>query len=193
MRRWALVGLLALPLAASADEPLVIKGLAIGMPRAAVIEAMPQLDCAGTPDICFVRPATGCREANKGGSDTFLACLTPYYYGGRLAIAWGVRFRDEKLVSVYVTIGERQFDEVAKALLLRFGKPARDESSAIQNRMGAQFEQRVLSWIRGGVTLLATRRAGNIDQSSVTLMDNAWAMQQKEERQRSAKDRAKDM
>lgn len=193
MTRWAGVVLLLVTWAAQAQEPLIIKNLSLGMSKAAVLEALPQLDCAGATDICFVSPTTACSNATRRGSKDFTECLAPYMYGGRLASSWGARFKDDKLVSVYVTISERNFSEVTEALLHRFGSPVRDHASVIQNRMGAQFDQRVLSWIRDGATLMATRRAGNIDQSSVMLMDNAWALQQKEERRRSAKDRAKDI
>ena len=61
------------------------------------------------------------------------------------------------------------FLELVEALEERLGPPAVDDSSTIQNRMGAEFDQRTVSWKTESVLVTMTFRGRTLEKSRLTI------------------------
>lgn len=180
MTRYIFVALLLFTAPAAAQEPLTFKGFELGADKEAFLAALP--------------PASICREDRcTWTAERCSGWEKQCSYGGVVPELIGATFKDGKLATVIVFMPSSKFDELASAMRERFGKPARDEESTIQNRMGASFDNRKLRWIRSGVWLDLTKRAGKIDRCTVFLTSEQHAMEAAEKRKADAKARAKDL
>lgn len=178
--------MLLLPLAVYSQENLSFKGLELGAPRDAVLATLGDIRCSGTR--CSALPQRTCTNTDPGSE-----CFKRLSYGGALPIFLGVEFRDDRLVSVYLTFPERRFDELRDALIERFGPPTHQEASTVQNRMGASFEARQAEWKKGDANLQLKQRGSKIDEGSLFLVSIQYTHRSAEERKQKAKDTAKDM
>jgi hypothetical protein len=105
--------------------------------------------------------------------------LVLYYYAG-------------KLETIGITFDEKHFSQVGAALEEKYGQ-GNLKSETLQNRMGATFENRILSWRKGEATLEAKRYSGKIDTSSVIYRSD-FALQEFARRSKSSvKDSSKDL
>lgn len=169
---------------ASAQEPLAFKGFQIGAEKTAVMAAFPPPQFPGCPGYCFWFPMKACRLAEP-------TCKNAMYYGSVLPSYIAVTFKEEKLVAAQVTFAAGDFEEVLASMRERFGTPREDEASTVQNRAGASFDNRQVTWARDGALLLLTKRAGNVDEAQMTLQGVEYLKQQSEERAQRIKEGAK--
>lgn len=105
--------------------------------------------------------------------------LALYYYSG-------------KLETISIAFDEKYFSQVAPALSEKYGQGT-VRSETLQNRMGATFENRILSWRRGQATLEAKRYSGKLDTSSVMYRSDFALQEFARRRKTSVKDTSKDL
>ena len=164
--------------AAGKNTELDFKGIALGS-AIATIEDTGRFSCRdpGNPiadRICSLKFNE--KETIAGAPIRVLAL---YYYSG-------------KLESISIAFDEKHFSQVAAALAEKYGQ-GNMKSETLQNRMGATFENRILSWRRGEATLEAKRYSGKIDTSSV-MYGSDFALQEFTRRRKtSVKDSTKDL
>lgn len=186
MRVILAAGLLIVAGAAVAQEPLTFKGLELGADKAQVLAVLPNSDCRG--DSCYWR-AQNC----KGDTDARIECAKGMSYGGVFPLWTAATFRDGKLATVMVMIKSEAFESLAEAMTQRFGKPDFDQSEIVQNRMGASFDQRGVSWMRGDVSLRLKKRSNKIDEGSVFFVSRQYIEESAAERKAATKAKAKDL
>ncbi len=183
--RWLLAALLLSTWGTcNAQEPLSFKGLMLGAPREKVFVALPPPVSPSCGDSCFFS-VTACR----GSED----CRKQFSYGGVPIQSMLVRFREDKLVSVYLVYASDSFGTLSAAMVERFGKPDMDRTSPVQNRMGASFDNRSMTWIHGDAMLWIRQRASQVDRGSVTFTSKQYLEDADRERKDEAKARAKDL
>lgn len=73
------------------------------------------------------------------------------------------------LQTVILSLKPEHVDRLAESVTLRFGPPASDERSVVQNRMGAAFEQRVVTWSVGGNQIKVSRYANDLTRGRVAI------------------------
>ncbi len=157
---------------------LEFKGIALGS-AIATIEDTGRFSCrdAGNPiadRICSLKFNE--RETIAGVP---IRVLLLYYYSG-------------KLETISLTFDEKHFSQVAAALVEKYGQ-GNSRSETLQNRMGATFENRILSWRRGQATLEAKRYSGKLDASGVMYRSDFALQEFAKRRKSSVKDSSKDL
>jgi hypothetical protein len=164
---------LALTTAASGinAQALDFKGIALGAELDAVKAANPRLNCRVASDA----------ELPVGDSICTLGREAGETIAGAPALFMLVGLYDRKVASIAVKFPERSFDQVAAALVERYGKPRSDETSTTQNRAGATFGNRELEW--DGIRL--QQRAGKIDES-IFVMRSAGSLAEFQRRKAGA-------
>lgn len=85
------------------------------------------------------------------------------------------------------------FEQVASAMVARFGRPTRDERSSIQNRLGAVFEQRSIYWAKPDGAITASKYGASLDVSSYVLASKRWIEHQSRARDSAAAAGSKDL
>jgi len=163
----------------SAEEPpFDFKGIALGSDIAS-IEGTSRFSCRDPQNpiadrICSLK--FGERETIAGAP---VQVLLLYYYSG-------------KLETISISFEPKHFSEVAAALTDKYGAGS-VKTEAVQNRMGATFENKTYSWRRGNATLEAKRYSSKIDRSSVMYRTD-FALQEFERRRgTTVKEKAKDL
>ena len=72
-----------------------------------------------------------------------------------------------KLAEIRIDIQQEHFDQVINALSERYGPSTKTEVSVVQNRMGADFNCRVLTWNVGEDIIVAKERTEEVDASVI--------------------------
>jgi hypothetical protein len=169
---------LAFSLAFGQSEPFEFKGIGLGSDITA-IESSPKFSCRN-PDspiadrICSLR--YGERETIAGAP---IGTLLLYYYDG-------------KLQTISISLEAKHFSQVAEALKEKYGE-GNSKTETIQNRMGASFENRIVTWRKPGAILEAKRFSGKIDTSSVMFRTDVAIEEFNRRRGSTAKEQAKDL
>lgn len=65
---------------------------------------------------------------------------------------------------------DADFDFIEATMARALGAPTSDERSTIQNRMGANFDQRKIRWLGGDVSVVLEKRSGKVDQGTLIVM-----------------------
>jgi len=87
----------------------------------------------------------------------------PYYGLALLA------FNRDRFFRVNVEFASKDFDDIERSLCGTLGKPKRRTVGAAQNGFGASFDTVDDSWRVGPVSVLLSKRIGNIDEGALTL------------------------
>lgn len=164
--------------AAGNNTELEFKGIALGS-AIATIEDTGRFSCRDPRNpiadrICSLKFNE--RESIAGAP---IRVLVLYYYSG-------------KLETISIAFDEKHFSQVAAALSEKYGQGTLT-SETVQNRMGATFENRILSWRRGQATLEAKRYSGKIDTSSVMYRSDFGLQEFARRRKTSVKNSSKDL
>jgi hypothetical protein len=171
--------LLLLASPASAQEtPFEFKGIALGSDISS-IEKSSRFSCQDPQSPIADRVCTlkfGEKETIAGAP---VQILLLYYYSG-------------KLEAITISFDAKHFSQVAGALTEKYGEGT-VKTEAVQNRMGATFENEIYLGRRDDAALEAKRYSSKLDRSSVMYRSD-FALQEFGRRQgTTAKDKAKDL
>jgi hypothetical protein len=173
-----ILAMLASSLALGQSETFEFKGIALGS-DIATIEANPRFSCRNPSSpiadlVCSLRYGE-----NETIAGVPISALLLYYYNG-------------KLQTISISLDSKQFPQVSEALKEKYGE-GNVKTDAVQNRMGATFENKILSWRKPGATLEAKRFTSKIDRSSVIYRTD-FAIEEFQRRHGSTtKEQAKDL
>jgi len=165
--------------AASPDYTgLEFKGIELGSDMS-VIEDTGRFSCRDPGNPIADRICTLNYDESETIAGAPVRVLALYYYSG-------------KLESISISFEENQFLQITAALSEKYGQ-GKARSEAIQNRMGATFENKILLWRRGKATVEATRYSGTVDRSSVVFRSDFSMEEFARRRKSSIKGKAKDL
>lgn len=164
MMRIAIFALGVVSFAATA-EPITLKGLAPGMTKEQLENAAPQftVNCREAKGEAGVETC-GYYPKQRGPSIPALDTLA-----GAPVQGWVAIVRNGIANTISVRLASSEFSRVSTALREKWGKPAGEESSTIQNRMAAKFDQTELTWRVDGAILVVKQRSSNVDTMGIFL------------------------
>ena len=148
----AAVLLFALLLAATPARALDIKGLEVDKP----------VNCAQI-NALEIRQGTLAPSCENGMERWFKEIS---FLSGKANMSL---MQSPERVLLHVLVINFKFDEALDALTLKWGKP-RIETSVIQNRAGASFDQVEATWTDGEITLRLRRHGNRIDNPTLSLI-----------------------
>jgi hypothetical protein len=165
-------------LRAKRDDPdaLEFKGIAIGSDLR-TIEATGRFNCRPSTDPTADRTCT-----LKYGQQETIA-------GARVKLLL-LRFYSDRLEAIGIFFDPKDFSSVTDALSQKYGAGA-STTESIQNRMGATFENRKLTWRKGNAFVRAERYFGKLDTSMVTYQSDFSLEEFARRRESSVKSKAK--
>jgi hypothetical protein len=154
-----LIGFLLLCTSAicAADTGFDIKGVPLGATQADLVFRFTRLECREAHSVTTERTCAVPKDS-YGGAD---ALLLFYLNGGKVS-NMGMRF------------SPKDFAGVIGAMKERFGAPASEETEIVTNRVGAKFENTIVTWKRGGEVAVARRYAGALDRASITIVSTTF-------------------
>ncbi|HAM59574.1 MAG TPA: hypothetical protein DCQ64_30860 [Candidatus Rokubacteria bacterium] len=160
------------------EPPFDFKGIALGSDISS-IENTSRFSCRDPQSpiadrVCSLK--FGERETIAGAS---VEVLLLYYYSG-------------KLETISISFSAKHFSEVAAALTEKYGAGS-VKTEAVQNRMGATFENKIYSWRRDNATLEAKRYSSKLDRSSVMYRTDFAQQEFARRRGTTVKEKAKDL
>ena len=159
---------LVLSTASGAAVSLDLKGLKVDQP----------VDCVAIKAL-ETRKGTFSDACNNGRSEWY---TETEFLDGKVMLRL-TQSSDRTLLSV--SVGETSsfnFDAALDALVSKFGAPKSAEKSAIQNRMGASFEQIEAIWIDGNERIVLRRHGVSIGQPSLIYFGKRAAVEVDKER-----------
>lgn len=170
--------------AASAAEPLSIKGLRAGMSAIEAKATYSALKCSD-PDSTGL---SSCRyETNQNYEPSELATVA-----GFNTKEWQVNFYGGKLGKIQVVFYENHDEEILAALTAKYGKPRRTEVP-MQNGAVARWSDVLYEWRRNGDEIFMPHVAFPAKQSTLVLTSSEYNRDAREHAKGAAPKRAKDL
>jgi hypothetical protein len=96
-------------------------------------------------------------------------------------------FDDGILQSIDISISNDYFEDVAVAMVSKYGKPTKQTVNKLQNALGAKFNSRALYWEKK-TALIKIDEVHKIDESRITFMSKNHIMKSKQKRANQAPD-----
>jgi hypothetical protein len=110
------------------------------------------------------------RRARCHNSDTGIpgaaerTCSAQNFSVGRASMMLSYRFSNAKFVEAFGAFASDDYADVRTAFVGKYGPPTRSVTSTVQNRMGASFEQEVLTWDGPNVYIALNRFGSNVTE-----------------------------
>ena len=177
--------------ACAQDDVIGFKAARLGASVAEFQAAFPDFECKPSGPCVFDRERH-CVRKTAGPIDG-AACQTRNTWAGVNVVRVFASFETGVLKRVLITFRPSDLDQIVLAARERWGAPVSDETSEIQNRMGARFTNRELRWERGGVSLMVRRYGRQVDEGSAFIVSRADVEDSARRRLEVGKDAAKDL
>lgn len=145
----------ALPPAPKKLPRLALQSIEIGFDEAAIKQAdsRAQLRCLG--DTGKIRTCQALKPLVVGGKEH--GSPIPHY---QLTLD-----ETDRVVRVEREFNNSSFEMLVMGAKEKFGEPDSDKSSAVQNRLGATFDQRIITWEGDNATLTLSKRGRDVDSA----------------------------
>lgn len=147
-------------------EPDGYRGLAWG---AQVTEAPFLAEITG----CWCEPGGMCQPTVRPGGTApeSRTCFSSVQVGP-VPIKDTLLFHGDALEAAVWSFDSRIYEPLRDIYLEKYGPPTTRETKAVQNRMGATFEDETLTWTGARVTVTISRYAGTLTKGAASLMTN---------------------
>ena len=120
-------------------------------------------------------------------------CLGDVSYAGVESSIF-VTFLDGKADFISVGFPATNWPHVRDAIQAKYRDETTNETSIVQNRMGASFDQQTLTWIDGDETMRAVKRSQNdLTESMVDIVSESALIERTRRAQEEAKSAAGDL
>ena len=178
-------------------KKMVLIALTILFAAAGYAQEIPKIEFKGlAPDEDASEIIKGldwqCSPTQTGGSDT--GCINhKETIAGVRTESVSVFLKDKHVTTILISFSEKDFDRVTAALGEKFGKPTKEENKAVQNRLGASFENAIKTWKNGDTVMVAMQRAGSLDKSRITIDGKLFIDLARKEIEAQKKQEAKDL
>lgn len=86
---------------------------------------------------------------------------------------------ENRVETVFFQFLHLEHEKVATLLMAKYGPPTQVKSNIVQNKMGASFESKEMTWIGKNLTLSYNSRAGKIDRGLVSITSRKYVESKK--------------
>ena len=155
------------------QEPSALLGIQLGQPLIQSIPVCPQIDTYGLKRYEWVGVDHQCSEPI---SDFFVIHNTKMFKGVY------VRQVDGKVGSISASFRASEADQISEAMIDKFGPAHLVKVEDVQNRMGATFEDHVLTWKGSNVVLTFDSIGSEVDEGLVTISTASYLDKQTKEK-----------
>lgn len=165
---------------ACAQAPLEFKGVPLGATEGQLLEKYPIFHCRDTEKIGRVCSVTTkyynaqCKmhakiepACSKSGEELL-------EMGGTRPATYQVIIRNGVVAQVVIWFPSLDFSGIAAAFSEKYGKPTADKESIVKNRMGAEFDNRIVDWTRNDGGIKLEKRATDIETSIILITAPAF-------------------
>lgn len=149
-------------------QALEFKGSRFGESQAEFRDKQPGLQCPWPKQTCDVMDWS----APEGRDDAMMT------YAGEPMRAVEAQFEDGRLMAVTIEVKSESFDSVRTALVGKYGRPTSTLRSKVKTKIGATFDQVVVSWIRKDGVIRLSRYGDTIETGVVSLRSAEWVKKQ---------------
>jgi len=136
------------------NEPDGFRGLPWGASEQAAATKIDKDFCEAYPDNERFRGDRWCVQAFELGA---------------IRISAIYKFRRNHFVRVDLRFESNRFAEVLSIFVERYGRPTSEQRQMVQNRMGAQFENHIVTWEGPKIVINAQRYGADLNEGSATL------------------------
>lgn len=124
-----------------------------------------------------------CPEGVYSFNQKTLCYEKPYFDNGRYTIlgtpdiglsytySLTAKVRDERVEHFYVSIKNSDYEKLVSVFKAKYGEPVRVTSDPVVTGAGAKLDNTIMSWEGKKVHMMITQYDGDIDSSSVFLVD----------------------
>jgi len=126
---------------------------------------------ASEADVTGRFPSLKCRDRSVAEVERMCAVAKDTYGGAEANLFF--RLFDGKVSSMSVRYHSRDFASVLEAMKERFGLPSSEKTETLSDRKGAQYQNEVFTWKRGGEIALAEHYSGSLDRASIMFFSEA--------------------
>lgn len=137
-------------------EPYGLKGVLLGS-HPNLIANNPKFDCRP------VKTPTGDRVCSLGKDETETLAGVP-------VISMFYFYDQSTLTGISISLEEKHFQSVVKALSDKYGTPAR-MTETVKSMKGKSLENQTYTWRQSGQSIVAQQYSGRLDRSSIRISD----------------------
>lgn len=161
---------------AESEKSLTYKGLATGANKAEFSKTLPLYQCGGgtcdySEKIC--RQNSRAPVSPEYGSH-IVQCEKGTSFGGVYVTRGVVKFKNDKLGMVLLSLPSEKMNALLQATVLAYGPPVSADDAPFQTRAGATLPNWSKTWRVGSDNLTVKFRFGTIDEGVVILTSDAW-------------------
>lgn len=175
MKRTTLfAALLIASTAAFAQAPLEFKGVPLGATEEQLLAKYPAFRCdtdKGVRACSFFSEYSSTTCSRPGKVDP--ACTTSAQelldMGGIQPKSYLAIIRNGAVAQVNIWFRTIDFSGIAAAFTEKYGKPTADNQSVVKNRMGAEFDNRLVKWDRNDGVLKVEQRGPDIETARIMM------------------------
>ena len=164
-------------IAAAQTPPLEVKGIPLGATAEQLQQAIPLFKCRGATCIFDPIDAAIAQCGPVSSDPAVLGCYSSsgseYAFGPAHGAKYTAYLKDGRIGEFRITFPTASADEVVIALKEKYGVPSGDRQFETQNRLGASFVDRTVTWHRSDGEIRVERRSVDVDTGLATFTA-AW-------------------
>jgi hypothetical protein len=182
-------------IAAAPTPPLEVKGVPLGATVEQLQQAIPLFKCHGATCIFDPIDAASAQCGPASSEPAVLDCYgrsgSEYAFGPARGAKYSAYLKDGRIGEFRVTFPTARADEVVIALTEKYGTPSDDRRFETQNRLGARFGNRAVTWRRADGEITVERRSVDVDTGLATFIAAWYALATANDKEIAAKSDAK--
>lgn len=156
--------------------PLEIKGVPFGATADELLAKLPAAKCY--PSGCLLSPSDMAEKQcgsmldavrNKSVMECRNSAIKESNFGPAPTSLYMFEFRNGKLANATISFYETANLPLVIALTEKYGKPTSEKLVPMQNRAGAKFENKIVTWDLPDGRIEVSQRSSSIDKGSVRM------------------------
>jgi hypothetical protein len=133
---------------------------------------------------------TGCKPATRDHESGQRTCEGSGFQANGVSVDDVFLFQDDSFVGVSLFFAAEDYEKLREVFLVKYGEPARLETTRVTTRTGTRFDDEILHWDGRKVTVSLERYGDSLERGSATIFLNGYLEQQDRQRQERLKKEA---
>jgi hypothetical protein len=133
---------------------------------------------------------TGCKPSTRDHEAGQRTCDGNGFQANGVVVDDVFVFQDDSFVGVSLFFAAEDYERLREVFLVKYGEPARLETTRVTTRTGTRFDDEILHWDGRKVTVSLERYGDSLERGSATIFLNSYLEQQAKERQEHLKKEA---